>query len=62
MAVPRTTISLASGAADDEGTIELPEHGELTFLPGVAPELGGCPPVDPRVERIGEMLVEYDVA
>ncbi|MGH2876193.1 MAG: CocE/NonD family hydrolase [Solirubrobacteraceae bacterium] len=34
----------------------------MTFLPGVAPELGGCPPVDPRVERIGEMLVEYDVA
>jgi len=33
---------------------------EIRFLPGIPPEEAGCPPLNPRTERDGGMLIEYD--
>jgi predicted acyl esterase len=38
------------------------EGFEIRFLPGVAPEEGGCPPLDPRLEQVDGMVIEYDTA
>jgi uncharacterized protein len=38
------------------------EGFQIRFLPGVPPEQGGCPPLNPRVEHVDGMVVEYDTA
>lgn len=38
------------------------ESFQIEFLPGVPPEDGGCPPLQPRVERADGMVIEYDTA
>jgi predicted acyl esterase len=35
---------------------------EMIFIDPVAPEKGGCPPLNPRTERSDGMVIEYDVA
>jgi hypothetical protein len=35
---------------------------EIMFLPGVPPEEAGVPPLSPRTERVGGMIIEYDSA
>ncbi len=35
---------------------------EIRFLPGIPPEEAGCPPLSPRTERDGAMIIEYDTA
>jgi predicted acyl esterase len=38
------------------------EGFQIRFLPGVPPEQGGCPPLDPRLEHADGMLIDYDTA
>lgn len=38
------------------------EGFDVKFLPGVPPEEGSCPPLNPRVEQADGMVIDYDTA